>query len=59
VPQSDRAIGDLRAHDEVFTYVVRDAQGRVLLRSHTADVATFPPCDGVGFRQNRHAPALL
>jgi two-component system OmpR family sensor kinase len=44
-------IADLRAHDELFTYVVRHAQGRVLLRSHTADVAMFPPYDGVGFRQ--------
>jgi two-component system OmpR family sensor kinase len=44
-------IADLRAHDELFTYVVRDAQGRVVLRSHTADVAMFPPYDGVGFRQ--------
>lgn len=44
-------IADLRAHDELFTYVVRDTQGRVLLRSHTADVVMFPPYDGVGFRQ--------
>jgi two-component system OmpR family sensor kinase len=44
-------IADLRAHDELFTYVVRDAQGRVLLRSHTADVAMFPPYYDVGFRQ--------
>ena len=36
-------IAELRAHNELFTYVVRDAQGRVLLRSHTADVAMFPP----------------
>jgi len=44
-------IAELRAHNELFTYVVRDAQGRVLLRSHTADVAMFPPYDDVGFRQ--------
>ncbi|SEN32556.1 two-component system, OmpR family, sensor kinase [Gemmobacter aquatilis] len=45
-------IATLRQHDEVFTYVVRDAQGRVLLRSHGAEDALFPPFDGVGFRQN-------
>ncbi|MDO9524563.1 MAG: ATP-binding protein [Gemmobacter sp.] len=44
-------IADLRAHDELFTYIVRDAQGRIVLQSHAADVAMFPPYDGVGFRQ--------
>lgn len=40
-----------RAHDEVFTYVVRDGDGRILLQSHTADPADFPPYDGPGFGQ--------
>lgn len=44
-------LAPLRAHDEFFTYVVRDAQGRVLLQSHAADPAVFPPWDGPGFRQ--------
>ncbi|TDE34816.1 ATP-binding protein [Antarcticimicrobium sediminis] len=44
-------LGAIRNHDEVFTYVVRDAQGRVLLQSHDADPAVFPTYDGPGFRQ--------
>lgn len=45
-------LGAIRNHDEVFTYVVRDAQGRVLLQSHDADPAVFPPYDGPGFRES-------
>ena len=44
-------LGVIRAHDEFFTYIVRDAQGRVLLQSHAADPALFPDYDGPGFRQ--------
>jgi two-component system OmpR family sensor kinase len=47
----DLRIATLRAHDEFFTYLVRDDQGRVLLRSHAAQDADFPPFDGMGFRQ--------
>ena len=43
-------IATLRQHDEYFTYVVRDAQGRVLLKSHDADKSIFPPYQGMGFR---------
>ena len=39
----------LRAHEEYFTYLVRDAEGTVLMRSHAADEATFPPFTGTGF----------
>lgn len=41
----------IREHDEVFTYIVRDDQGRVLLQSHAADPGLFPTWDGTGFRQ--------
>ncbi|MGE4326400.1 MAG: ATP-binding protein [Pseudodonghicola sp.] len=44
-------LGAIRAHDEFFTYIVRDDQGRILLQSHTADPAVFPAYDGPGFRQ--------
>jgi two-component system OmpR family sensor kinase len=44
-------IATLREHEEFFTYVVWDAQGRVLLTSHAADPTEFPPYDGTGFRQ--------
>ncbi|MDZ4391935.1 ATP-binding protein [Cypionkella sp.] len=44
-------LGAIRTHGEFFTYVVRDAQGRILLQSHTADPADFPAYDGPGFRQ--------
>lgn len=41
----------IRTHDEFFTYIVRDDQGRILLQSHEADPAIFPAWDGIGFRQ--------
>ncbi len=41
----------IRAHDEFFTYVVRDERGRILLQSHAADPEVFPAYDGPGFRQ--------
>lgn len=41
----------IREHEEVFTYIVRDDQGRILLQSHAADPAAFPAWDGIGFRQ--------
>src|SRR5690606_5242782 len=44
-------IATLRPHEEFFTYLVRDDLGRVLLRSHAADDAVFPPFAGMGFRQ--------
>ncbi len=44
-------LAPIREHDEFFTYVVRDAEGRLLLQSHAADPAVFPPYDGPGFHQ--------
>lgn len=43
-------LGAIRAHDEFFTYLVRDAKGRILLQSHATDPAAFPEYDGPGFR---------
>lgn len=42
-------LAPISEHDEFFTYLVRDAEGAVLMRSHTADPALFPPWDGPGF----------
>ncbi|WP_050526741.1 ATP-binding protein [Pseudorhodobacter aquimaris] len=44
-------LATIRDHDEFFTYIVRDAQGRMLLQSHAAEAAVFPPYDGVGYHQ--------
>jgi len=44
-------LGAIREHQELFTYVVRDADGRILLQSHAAEPAVFPDYDGPGFRQ--------
>ena len=44
-------LAPIREHDELFTYLVRDAEGLILLQSHAADPAVFPPYDGPGFRQ--------
>ena len=41
----------IREHSEFFTYVVQDDEGRILLQSHAADPAVFPPWGGRGFRQ--------
>jgi two-component system OmpR family sensor kinase len=44
-------LAPIREHDEFFTYLVRDAEGRVLLQSHAADPAAFPPFEASGFVQ--------
>lgn len=41
----------LDLHEEYFTYLVRDPQGRILLTSHRADPAQFPVFDTAGFHQ--------
>ncbi|WP_315736959.1 ATP-binding protein [Bradyrhizobium sp. SZCCHNR1093] len=46
---TSQRIATLREHDEYFTYIVRDARGSVLLRSHRADDAIFPPFAKTGF----------
>jgi two-component system OmpR family sensor kinase len=45
----EQGVTTLREHDEFLTYVVRSAEGRVLLHSHRADPAVFPPFTGMGF----------
>jgi two-component system OmpR family sensor kinase len=44
-------IATLREHEEFFTYIVRDGQGRILIRSHAAEDENFPEFEGMGFRQ--------
>jgi two-component system OmpR family sensor kinase len=51
---SDDAAGAQRIlpiapHDEKITYNIRDAQGRVLIYSHDADLSVFDPIKGEGF----------
>jgi len=50
----DAAAGPGRApaledHDEYITYLVRDASGNIMLRSHDADAAVFGAQPGTGF----------
>lgn len=40
---SSSRIAAVLALDELLTYVVRDDQGKLLLQSHDADAAVFPP----------------
>jgi two-component system OmpR family sensor kinase len=47
--EPSQSVATMREHDEFFTYVVRDAEGQVLLRSHKADLSVFPPFTGMGF----------
>lgn len=46
-------LAEIRAHDELITYLVRDARGRILLLSHDADPDAFPPWAGAGFGQSK------
>ncbi len=50
-PGVTQRLASIREHDEFFTYVVRDAAGRIMLQSHAADPTVFPPYEGQGFRQ--------
>ena len=47
-----RHVMALDDHDEHFTYIVRDDRGRVLLTSHRADPARFPPFAETGFHES-------
>lgn len=51
-PGVTQRLAQIREHDELLTYLVRDDQGRVLLRSHDADPAIFPAWTGPGFSQS-------
>ena len=42
-------LAPISEHKEFFTYIVRDADGDVLMRSHAADPALFPDWSGPGF----------
>jgi len=44
-------LGAIRAHEETFTYVVRDPEGQILIQSHNADPSHFPPYSAHGFHQ--------
>ncbi|MBV2187258.1 MAG: two-component sensor histidine kinase [Rhizobium sp.] len=46
----DEHVGRLRTEDEAVTFVVRNREGRVLLRSEGAADSVFPAFDGRGFR---------
>jgi two-component system OmpR family sensor kinase len=46
----EQRLPDVGKHEEYITYVVRDGSGRVLLQSHDAEPALFPPSMLTGFR---------
>ncbi|MDQ0350160.1 ATP-binding protein [Ancylobacter vacuolatus] len=48
---ASQRLGVIRDHAELYTYVVRNEKGEILLRSHAADVSAFPAYDGPGFRR--------
>ncbi len=50
-PGVSQRIAALRAHEEFYTYLVRDPAGAVLIASHRAEPADFPPCTAPGFTQ--------
>jgi two-component system OmpR family sensor kinase len=53
-PGIRQRLAAIREHDEFFTYIVRDDQGRILLQSHAADPACFP--HGTGSASARPRP---
>ncbi len=46
-----QSVATLRPHKEFYTYLVRNAAGEVLIRSHSADPSLFPPVTRLGFIQ--------
>jgi two-component system OmpR family sensor kinase len=46
---ASQRLGAIRSHDELLTYVIRDDKGKILLRSHAADLSVFPSYNGPGF----------
>lgn len=46
---AERRVARGPRHEEVLTYIVRDEKGHVVLASHDADPALFPPATPVGF----------
>jgi len=47
----EERVARLHEEDDLYTYVVRDGRGRVLLASEDAREMDFPPYSGDGFRQ--------
>ena len=45
-------VATVREHEEFFTYLIRDDQGRILIQSHAANPDDFPPWSGTGFSQS-------
>jgi two-component system OmpR family sensor kinase len=54
--REDRAVAqrlaEIREHEELLTYVVRDRQGEILLLSHDADPQVFPAWQAIGFSRS-------
>lgn len=48
-----RRVSGLAAHNEHFTYVVRDATGAILLASHRAEAGDFPLFPDAGFHESK------
>lgn len=48
---SARVVTDLDEHEEYLTYLVRDASGKILLRSHDVETVHFPAMPSRGFRE--------
>ncbi len=44
-----QTLAPISAHEEFFTYIVRDRAGDILMRSHSAEPGLFPAWDGPGF----------
>lgn len=47
----NQRLAPISEHTEFFTYILRDATGAILMRSHAADPALFPGWTGPGFQE--------
>ncbi|ESR23965.1 ATP-binding protein [Lutibaculum baratangense] len=48
---AEALVAPLAEHEEFLTYLVRDEEGRILLRSHGADPELFPETPSPGFHE--------
>ena len=48
-PQTAQHVATLKVHKEYLTYLVRDAQGKILMQSHDANPVIFNPQPTEGF----------
>lgn len=52
-------LGAIRSHDELFTHVVRDNNGKILLQPNASDLSVFRFYSGPGFARTEACPPAV